>query len=125
MTESPHALIVDDDDQFSFLVETYLSMLGISSDVAQNGIDALEMIEEKNFDFIMTDFKMPLMNGLQLLEKIKGNPNYQSIKTIFVTGGGADVNDICAAENLADQYILKPFTLETLKDKIHSLNLEQ
>ena len=123
MTQNLKALIVDDDRFFSSLIKTYLTMLGITSKVSINGIDALKILKNEHFDFMITDFQMPQMNGLTLLKEIKYIEKLSHLKTIFVTGGGQKIDELHQAEELADQSIFKPFTLETLEQKIKELNL--
>ena len=118
------ALVVDDDEQFSSLIETYLSILGITSKVVSNGIEALQSLENEYFDFMITDFQMPLMNGITLLKEISGMGKLSQLKTILITGGVQSVKELNQAEELADQYIFKPFAFEILEKKIKELNLE-
>lgn len=124
MTKNIKALLVDDDLAFSYMMEMYLTMLGITSKITANGIEALQLLKMEHFDFMITDFQMPHMNGLTLLNEINSNGNLSHLKTILVTGGGQDINELTQAEELADQYIFKPFSLEVLKEKIKALNLE-
>ena len=124
MDQSINALIVDDNMLFSSLMEIYLTMLGITSKVTSNGIEALQMLENEHFDFMITDLQMPRMNGLTLLNEISKDGKLSLLKTILVTGGGKSVEELNQAKQLADQYIIKPFTLEALKEKVKQLNLE-
>ena len=124
MTQNLKALVVDDDILFASMIETYLMELGILSKVIHNGADALQILENERFDFMITDFQMPQMNGFTLLKEINSNGNYNKLKTILVTGGGENIGELNNATELADQYIFKPFSIETLEEKIKGLNLK-
>ena len=124
MTQNTNALIVDDNEFFSSLIETYLTMLGMATKAASNGIDALQMLENEHFDLMITDLQMPHMNGLTLLNEISRNGKLSQLKTILVTGGGSSNKELNQAKELADQFLLKPFTIELLEKKIKELNLQ-
>jgi len=87
-------LIVDDNMFFSSLMEIYLTMLGITSKVTSNGIEALQMLENEHFDFMNTDLQMPRMNGLTLLNEISKDGKLSLLKTILVTVGGKRVKEL-------------------------------
>jgi DNA-binding response OmpR family regulator len=123
MTKNINALIVDDNMLFSALIETILSMLGIASKIASNGIEALQMLENEHFDLLITDFVMPRMNGLTLLKEVNRNKKLSLLKTILITGGGQSKKELNLAKELADQYLLKPFTHKELEMKVIDLNL--
>ena len=123
MTLNIKALVVDDDILFASMIETYLMELGILSKIIHNGADALQILANEHFDLMITDFQMPEMNGFTLLKEITSNGDYNRLKTILVTGGGGNAEELNNATQLADQYIFKPFSLELLEEKIKGLNL--
>ena len=113
-------LFVDDDQTILSLVEEYLTTLNYQISVVNNGFKALELLKEKEFDLVFTDFKMPDINGLELLAMIK---DYRpSTEVIIVTGHGTMESAIQAMKYGSYDYIQKPFKLDVLKiliDKVY------
>jgi len=106
-------LIVDDEE---ITLEMLAEFLGEYFDVTActNGFDALVETQEKTFDGIVLDINMPKMNGLELCEKIKENPQYEYVPIVFLTGS-SDVRVIEEGFSVgAIDYILKPVVLEEL-----------
>ena len=112
-------LFVDDDRTILSLVEEYLTAFDYRINVVDNGLKALELIKEKNFDVVFTDFKMPDIDGLELLTVIK---EYRpATEVIMVTGHGTMESAIQAMKFGSYDYIQKPFKLDVLRiliDKI-------
>jgi DNA-binding NtrC family response regulator len=116
-------LFVDDDTTILSLVEEYLSAFNYRVSIVDNGLKALELIEEKNFDIVFTDFKMPDINGLELLALIK---EYRPLtEVIIVTGHGTMESAIQAMKYGSYDYIQKPFKLEVLKILIEKIYEEK
>ena len=112
-------LFVDDDRTILSLVEEYLTAFDYRVTVVDNGLKALELIKEKDFDIVFTDFKMPDIDGLELLAVIK---EYRpATEVIMVTGHGTMESAIQAMKFGSYDYIQKPFKLDVLRiliDKI-------
>jgi DNA-binding NtrC family response regulator len=112
-------LFVDDDRTILSLVEEYLTAFDYRINVVDSGLKALELIKEKNFDVVFTDFKMPDIDGLELLSVIK---EYRpATEVIMVTGHGTMESAIQAMKFGSYDYIQKPFKLDILRiliDKI-------
>ena len=112
-------LFVDDDRTILSLVEEYLTAFDYRINVVDNGLKALELIKEKEFDVVFTDFKMPDIDGLELLTVIK---EYRpATEVIMVTGHGTMESAIQAMKFGSYDYIQKPFKLDVLRiliDKI-------
>ena len=116
-------LFVDDDTTILSLVEEYLNAFNYRVSVVDNGLKALELIEEKNFDVVFTDFKMPDINGLELLAVIK---EYRPLtEVIIVTGHGTMESAIQAMKYGSYDYIQKPFKLDVLKILIEKIYEEK
>ena len=112
-------LFVDDDKTILSLVEEYLTAFGYSIKVVDNGLKALELIKERDFDVVFTDFKMPDIDGLELLTVIK--ENRPATEVIMVTGHGTMESVIQAMKFGSYDYIQKPFRLDVMRiliDKI-------
>ena len=106
-------LFVDDDKEILSMVEIYLSRQGYRITVVDSGLEALELIKEKDFQIVFTDFKMPEFDGLELLSAIK---EYRpSTEVIIVTGYGTMESAIKAMRYGSYDYIQKPFKLDHLK----------
>jgi DNA-binding NtrC family response regulator len=112
-------LFVDDDRTILSLVEEYLTAFDYRINVVDSGLKALDLIKERDFDIVFTDFKMPDIDGLELLAVIKEyRPNTE---VIMVTGHGTMESAIQAMKFGSYDYIQKPFKLDILKiliDKI-------
>jgi DNA-binding NtrC family response regulator len=112
-------LFVDDDRTILSLVEEYLTAFDYRITVVDNGLKALNLIKEKDFDIVFTDFKMPDIDGLELLAVIK---EYRpATEVIMVTGHGTMESAIQAMKFGSYDYIQKPFKLDILRiliDKI-------
>jgi len=112
-------LFVDDDRTILSLVEEYLTAFDYRINVVDNGLDALELIKEKEFDVVFTDFKMPDIDGLELLAVIK--EYCPATEVIMVTGHGTMESAIQAMKFGSYDYVQKPFKLDVLRiiiDKI-------
>ena len=106
-------LFVDDDRAILELVNEYLNEIGYRIQVTDNGVKALDLIKEQNFDIVFTDFKMPDIDGLELLAAIK---EYRpQTEVIIVTGHGSMESAITAMKSGSYDYLQKPFKLDVLK----------
>jgi len=116
-------LFVDDDTTILSLVEEYLTAFDYRISVVDNGLKALELIKDKDFDVVFTDFKMPDINGLELLAVIK---EYRPLtEVIIVTGHGTMESAIQAMKYGSYDYIQKPFKLDVLKILIEKIYEEK
>ena len=116
-------LFVDDDTTILSLVEEYLTAFDYKISVVDNGLKALELIKDKDFDVVFTDFKMPDINGLELLAVIK---EYRPLtEVIIVTGHGTMESAIQAMKYGSYDYIQKPFKLDVLKILIEKIYEEK
>jgi DNA-binding NtrC family response regulator len=106
-------LFVDDDKMILELVKEYLTAFDYRISTVDNGLEALELIKEKDFDVVFTDFRMPDIDGLELLAVIK---EYRpETEVIIVTGHGTMESAVKAMKYGSYDYIQKPFKLDVLK----------
>ncbi len=114
-------LIVDDDSDIVETAAFFLSSSGYQVFVAKNGKEALEQVKEKNPDLVLLDVMMPEMNGLEACRKLKNNPKTNSIPVVMLTaqGGKQDVDD--AIDGGANGYVVKPFNLPDLVERIETI----
>jgi DNA-binding NtrC family response regulator len=116
-------LFVDDDTTILSLVEEYLTAFNYRISVVDNGLKSLELIKDKDFDVVFTDFKMPEINGLELLAVIK---EYRPLtEVIIVTGHGTMESAVQAMKYGSYDYIQKPFKLDVLKILIEKIYEEK
>lgn len=111
--ENYQILFVDDDKDILMMVEQYLNMQGYNITTVNSGLKALDLVKERDFHIIFTDYKMPEFNGLELLAAVK---QYNSeIEVIIVTGYGSMESAVQAMKFGSYDYLQKPFKLDHLK----------
>ncbi|MDG5814531.1 response regulator [Chitinispirillales bacterium ANBcel5] len=115
--EEQTILIVDDDQLLCSAIATYLSKAGYKPILANNGTQALHILEHTSPNCIIIDLYMPSMNGIELLEVLKENNN--SIPIIITTGHPDMDSAIKAIQNGAYDYIIKPFKFEEMLQKVN------
>ena len=112
-------LVVDDFSTMRRIVRNLLKELGFTNvDEAEDGVVAWQKIQSTNFDFIITDWNMPNMDGLTLLQTIRGAATYKTLPVLMITAEAKKENIIAAAQSGASGYIVKPFTAATLNEKL-------
>ncbi len=116
--ESLRILLVEDNQVNQLVASSLLKKLGHSVDLAENGKLALEALEEKNYDLVLMDCQMPIMDGYEATRKIRENPKWQTLPVIAVTANvmQGDRED-CLASGMND-YITKPYNRADLKAAI-------
>ena len=115
-------LTVDDFSTMRRIIRNILRQLGYSNIIeAVSGAAALDALQTQHIDFVITDWNMPNMNGLELLKAIRTNDKLQNIPVLMVTAEALKDNVIEAVKVGVNGYIVKPFTAETLKEKIDAI----
>jgi two-component system, chemotaxis family, chemotaxis protein CheY len=115
-------LIVDDFSTMRRIVRNLLKELGFSNvDEAEDGHVALLKLKAEHFDFVVTDWNMPNMDGLQLLTAIRADPNLRHLPVLMVTAEAKRENIVLAAQAGASGYVVKPFTSTTLDEKLSKI----
>ncbi|MEW5948057.1 MAG: chemotaxis response regulator CheY [Thermodesulfobacteriota bacterium] len=115
-------LVVDDFNTMRRIVKNILKQLGFENvGEAENGQEALEVLKKEKFDFIITDWNMPVMTGLDLLKAIKADAALKDLPVMMVTAEAQQQNIVEAVKNGASNYIVKPFTAEVLEEKINKI----
>lgn len=112
-------LLVDDFDTMIRIIRNILEDIGYRDVIsAKNGEEAWQLLKRQRFDFIISDWNMPKMTGLELLKKAKADPELAHIPFLMVTAEAEKrhIEEAIAAK--VDQYIIKPFTSAMLKEKI-------
>jgi two-component system, chemotaxis family, chemotaxis protein CheY len=119
------ALIVDDSKTIRIILGRILRELGYEICEAANGKDALEMIEREKtaVTLVLADWNMPEMNGLDLVKHLRQNPELASVKVIMVTTETEVDHIVSALEAGANEYVMKPFTKDILKEKLELVGI--
>jgi two-component system chemotaxis response regulator CheY len=115
-------LVVDDFSTMRRIVKNLLRDLGFTNiQEADDGSTALPMLQNGNFDFVVTDWNMPGMQGIDLLKAIRADSSLAHIPVLLITAEAKKEQIIMAAQAGVNGYIVKPFTAGTLKTKIDKI----
>jgi two-component system, chemotaxis family, chemotaxis protein CheY len=119
------ALVVDDSRAVRMLLARTLRELGYEVREAANGREALEVMEREKagVGLVLADWNMPEVNGLDLLKRLRQNPEFASVTVIMVTTETEMGQMSAALEAGANEYIMKPFTKEILREKLQMAGL--
>lgn len=119
MNKNMKILIVDDFSTMRRIVKNLLRDLGFNNTVeADDGITALPMLKRGDFDFVVTDWNMPCMQGIDLLRHIRADEQLKHLPVLMITAEAKREQIIEAAQAGVNGYIIKPFNAATLKEKI-------
>ena len=122
MNKDMKILIVDDFSTMRRIIKNLLRDLGFTNTgEADDGTTALPMLEGGSYDFLITDWNMPGMQGIDLLKAVRSNPNLVSIPVLMVTAESKKEQIVEAAQAGVNGYVVKPFTAQTLKEKIDKI----
>jgi len=115
-------LVVDDFSTMRRIVRNLLKELGYTNvDEAEDGVAALQKLKGGNFQFVVTDWNMPNMTGIELLRAIRADVALKSLPVLMITAEAKKENIIEAAQSGASGYIVKPFTAGTLEEKLNKI----
>jgi two-component system chemotaxis response regulator CheY len=122
MDKNMNILIVDDFSTMRRIIKNLLRDLGFNNTTeADDGQTALPMLQTGKFDFLVTDWNMPGMDGLTLLKTIRADDNLKDMPVLMVTAEAKREQIVVAAQAGVNGYIVKPFTAITLKEKIDKI----
>jgi two-component system chemotaxis response regulator CheY len=116
-------LVVDDSSTMRRIIVNTLARLGYKDVVqAADGVEAWEAMQNNpDIGVVITDWNMPNMNGLELVKKIRAEDKYKDIPIIMVTTEGGKAEVITALKAGVNNYIVKPFTPQVLKEKLQAV----
>ena len=115
-------LVVDDQLTMREVAKLALQEMGVRQIIdAENGDDAFKKATTQPLDMIISDFDMPGMDGLGLLRAVRGHPAVRKLPFILVTGRGDNALVVSAAQAGVNNYIVKPFTAEMLREKVEAV----
>lgn len=112
-------LVVDDFSTMRRIVRNLLKELGYTNvEEAEDGQQGLAKLKEGDFEFVVSDWNMPNMDGLAMLKHIRADEKLKSLPVLMVTAEAKKENIISAAQAGANGYVVKPFTSSTLEEKL-------
>jgi two-component system chemotaxis response regulator CheY len=115
-------LTVDDFSTMRRIIRNMLRQLGYTNIVeAEDGAEALSLLQREKVDFVISDWNMPNMSGLDLLKAIRADANLKPTPVLLVTAEALKDNVVEALKAGVNNYVVKPFTAETLKEKIDTI----
>lgn len=122
MSTNLRFLVVDDFSTMRQLVRSFLNDLGYREVVeADSGDRALPILKKGQIDFLVTDWNMPGMPGLELLKAVRSDPNLANLPVLLVTAEAKREQIVEAAQAGVNGYVVKPFTAQVLKEKIEKI----
>lgn len=115
-------LVVDDFPTMRRIVRSLLRELGFTNvDEAEDGQQALSKLRSDSFELIVSDWNMPVLDGLEMLKQIRGDDALKHLPVLMVTAEAKKENIIAAAQAGANGYVVKPFTAVTLEEKLNKI----
>ncbi|WP_416305759.1 chemotaxis response regulator CheY [Neptunicella sp. SCSIO 80796] len=122
MNKNMKILVVDDFSTMRRIIKNLLKDLGFTSvQEADDGSTALPMLQQGDFDFVVTDWNMPGMQGIDLLRAIRSDDNLKHLPVLMVTAEAKKEQIVAAAQAGVNGYVVKPFTAATLKEKLDKI----
>lgn len=115
-------LVVDDFSTMRKIIRSLLKDIGFENiREAEDGAKALEALKENKIDFVVSDLNMPNMNGFELLSSIRSSNDLKHLPVLLVTAEAKKEDIVTAAQLGASGYIVKPFTKQTLEEKLNKV----
>ena len=118
-----HSIItVDDSSTMRRIIKNTLQKLGFETILeAGNGLEALEVMSKNKVDMIVTDWNMPEMDGLTFVKAVRAKDEYKDLPILMITTEAAKEDILTALRSGVNNYVVKPFTPETLQEKVFKL----
>jgi two-component system chemotaxis response regulator CheY len=122
MDVSKKVLIVDDFSTMRRILKNILKQIGFTNiSEADDGTTAWEELQKNSFDLIICDWNMPKMSGIELLKKVRADDTYKDIPFLMVTAEAQKQNVIEAVQAGVSNYVVKPFTAESISEKLEKI----
>ena len=122
MNTNLRMLVVDDFSTMRRIIRNLLQDLGFKDITeADDGSTALTTLKSQEIDFVVTDWNMPGVTGIDLLKAIRGDATLKHLPVLMVTAEAKKENIVAAAQAGANGYIVKPFTAATLEEKLNKI----
>lgn len=118
-----HSIItVDDSSTMRRIIKNTLQKLGFETILeAGNGVEALEVMSKNKVDMIVTDWNMPEMDGLTFVKAVRAKDEYKDLPILMITTEAAKEDILTALRSGVNNYVVKPFTPDTLQEKVFKL----
>ena len=117
----PYVLVVEDEDSLSTLLQYNFEKEGFEVGVANDGEEALIMIDERTPDILLLDWMLPKLSGIEVCRSLRRNKEKKKIPIIMLTARGDEADRITGLDHGADDYVLKPFSLPLLFARTRAL----
>jgi two-component system chemotaxis response regulator CheY len=115
-------LVVDDFSTMRRIVRGILRQLGFENIVeAENGAEAFKMVQNGGIEFVVSDWNMPVMSGIELLQNIRKEESCKDVPVLMVTAEALKENVVTAIQAGANNYVVKPFTPDVLEAKMSAI----
>ncbi|MBF0464923.1 MAG: chemotaxis response regulator CheY [Nitrospirae bacterium] len=115
-------LVVDDFSTMRRIIKNILKQLGYEKiEEAEDGEQAFTKLKNGDFDFLITDWNMPNVTGLELLKRVRADAKLKAIPVLLVTAEAEKEQVIEAVKAGVNNYVIKPFTADVLKDKLDKI----
>ncbi len=115
-------LVVDDFATMRRIIKNILLQLGFKNIIeADDGTTAWDILNKEQVDLIISDWNMPKMPGIELLKKVRADDRFKDLPFLMVTAEAQKENIVEAVKHRVSQYIVKPFTPETLQEKLNKI----
>ena len=115
-------LVVDDMSTMRRIVKNILKQLGFNNlEEAENGQEALTKLKADTYGFVVSDWNMPVMMGIDMLRAIRADETLKKIPVLMVTAEAQKENLMEAVQACVSNYVVKPFTAETMQEKINKI----
>lgn len=122
MDKGMSILVVDDFPTMRRIVRSLLKELGFTNvEEAEDGQEALGKLKGGDFEFVVSDWNMPNLDGLEMLKQIRADDGMKALPVLMVTAEAKKENIVAAAQAGANGYIVKPFTAATLEEKLNKI----
>jgi two-component system, chemotaxis family, chemotaxis protein CheY len=122
MDKGMSILVVDDFPTMRRIVRSLLKELGFTNvEEAEDGQEALGKLKGGDFEFVVSDWNMPNLDGLEMLKQIRADDAMKVLPVLMVTAEAKKENIVAAAQAGANGYIVKPFTAATLEEKLNKI----
>lgn len=112
-------LVVDDSPTMRRIIKNTLERIGYTQSIeAENGKEALDLLNNNPVELLLTDWNMPVMNGLELVGEVRKIDKYKKLPILMITTRGMKEDVVQAVHAGVNNYVVKPFTPEILEEKI-------